>query len=188
MKRYLFLFACGLAVFYSADKVVPWYMNNVVDSGGVTYANVYKVLTENPKERPLRQLAYSMIEDQKIVASEYTAFISLYNSEFGSLVGVPRGKVYEKDYYLNLIHDFFKLNGEVTCTSARTNSVKKFVVEDNLSYGEFNKPSHNQERFEFVNVDGGNDLILAADDWRCEDADLNLFSVTDKAVPLVASI
>lgn len=188
MKRYLLLFACGLAVFYSADKVVPWYMNNVVDSGGVTYANVYKVLAENPKERPLRQMAYSMIKDEKIVASEYTSFIGLYNSEFGSLVGVPGGKVYEKDYYLNLIHDFFKLNGEVTCTSARTNSVKKIVVEDNLSYGEFNKPSHNQERFEFVNVDGGNDFILAVDDWRCEDADLNFFSVTDKAVPLVASI
>jgi len=125
MKRYLLLFACGLAVFYSADKVVPWYMNNVVDSGGVTYANVYKVLAENPKERPLRQMAYSMIEDEKIVASEYTSFIGLYNREFGSLVGVPGGKVYERDYYLNLIHDFFKLNGEVTCTSARTNSVKK---------------------------------------------------------------
>lgn len=107
MKRYLFLFACGLAVFYSAEKVVPWYMNNVVDSSGVTYANVYKVLTENPKERTLRQLAYSMVEDEKIVASEYTSFISLYNREFGSLVGVPIGKLYEKDYYLNLIHDFF---------------------------------------------------------------------------------
>lgn len=188
MKRHLLLFACGLAVFYCADKVVPWYMNNVVDSGGVTYANVYKVLTENPKERPLRQLAYSMIEDEKIVASEYTSFISLYNSEFGSLVGVPRGKVYEKDYYLNLIHDFFKLNGEVTCTSTKDNSVKKLAIEDNLSYGEFNKPEHNQERFKFVNVEGKNDWILAIGDWRCVDADLNFFSVTDRAMPLFSTI
>ncbi|MGP5159792.1 hypothetical protein [Pseudoalteromonas prydzensis] len=184
MKRSLLLFVSALLVFYCADKVIPWYMNNFMDSSGVTYANVYKVLTENPKERPLRQLAYSMIEDEKIVASEYTSFTSLYNSEFGSLVGVPGGKVYEKDYYLNLLHDFFKLNGEVICTSARDNSVKKFIFEDNLSYGEFNKPEHNQERFEFVNVEGGNDLILAVDDWRCEDADLNFFYVTDRTVPL----
>lgn len=186
MKRYLLLFACGLAVFYSADKVVPWYMNNVVDSGGVTYANVYKVLTENPKERPLRQLAYSMIEDEKIVASEYTAFISLYNSEFGGLVGVPAGDDYEKEHYLNLIHEYLKLNGEVKCTSARDNSVKKLAIEDNLSYGEFNKPEHNQERFEFVNVNGVNDWILAIGDWRCEDRDFNYFYVTDRSLPLAA--
>ncbi|MDN3384393.1 hypothetical protein QL995_17305 [Pseudoalteromonas sp. APC 3358] len=188
MKRYLLLLASGLAVFYSADKFVPWYMNNVMDSSGVTYANVYKVLTENPKERPLRRLTYSMIRDEKIVASEYTAFISLYNSEFGGLVGVPAADDYEKEHYLNLIHEYLELNGEVKCTSARYNSVKKLAIEDNLSYGEFNKPSHNQERFEFVNVEGDNDWILAVDDWRCVDADLNFFSVTDRAMPLFPTI
>ncbi|NRA78013.1 MAG: hypothetical protein HRU18_07375 [Pseudoalteromonas sp.] len=188
MKRNLMLFVCAIVVFYCADKVIPWYMNNVVDSSGITYANVYKILTENPKERPLRRQAYSIIADEKIVASEYTSFISLYNSEFGGFVGVPAGNNYEKDYYLNLIHDYFKLNGEVTCTSTKGNSVKKLAIEDNLSFGEFNTPEHNQERFDFINVEGNIDWILAIGDWRCEDADLNFFYVSDRALPLFPTI
>ena len=145
-------------------------------------------MAENPKERPLRRFAYSMIEDEKIVAAEYTAFIRLYNSEFGGLVGVPSDNDYEKDYYLKLIHEHFELNGEVICTSARDNSEKKLVVDENLSYGEFIKPEHSQERFEFVNVEGDDDWILAVADWRCEDGDLNSFYVTDRAEQLVANI
>lgn len=188
MKNYFLLFASVTTVFYGAYKVIPWYMNNVLDSDGATYANVYKVLNENPKEWTLRRKVYSMIEDEKIVTSEYKAFISLYNSEFVSQTGVPANKAHDRDFYLSLIHDHFKFKGEVVCTSTKNDSKKKLVVEDNLSYGEFNIPEPNQVRYEFVNTEGESERILSDGDWRCVDGDLNSFYVTDRTVPLAANI
>ena len=170
--------------YLSITEFIPYYFNHYQDNNGAGYANIHKVLMENPKSLTLRIATLRMLDDERMTAHEYTEFIALYNSEHGGLTGVPSGIEYDKEEFKTKLDNFFMLGNDISCSSSLGLPLVQISKLDNKYYGKF-KPGH--DGVEYVNLDGKKITLNAKDDWTCNDGDLNYFKVTNKPQPMVAA-
>lgn len=115
LPSHAIIFSIIVVFAYSSFKLTPVVMNTLIDSSGSVYADLHKMLKENPSDKELFMMAKQSLEDDHLSANEYRDLIDLHFSNHGMFtanpisVNIPQSEMYPKSIHkpdlLNFIND-----------------------------------------------------------------------------------
>lgn len=93
-------------------------MNTLIDSSGSVYADLHKMLVENPDDQKLFKMAHQYLDNEHLSSKEYSDLIDLHFTNHGMFTGnpinvnIPQSEMYPKSIHKPTLLKFIQQHHE----------------------------------------------------------------------------